>query len=205
MGVVGSDLQPKRVDASARSPLWTGDVEEPGYGIYNYLLFGSNSEIGLERRVVAASAFLQLVPGGQGLGIHEVPTARLSIFYVPIQSTSYRVDAISSASPDWLVANYDYRTARRLLDRLGEHGSDIYVVSTSDRLTMIEQLKPDQLLVQNFSRVPTRAIAIWIREFGHEVYWDASSLHEAIHRLKFKAPSVAAYVEFDGIGSSPQL
>ena len=199
MAALGGDSQPRRVEASARSPLWTGDVEKPGYGIYSYLLFGSASELGFQRRIIAASAFLELVPDRQELGVHAVPAANLSMFYIPIQGTSYRPDTLSSGSPEWLVSNYDYERAGRLLGQIGEHGADIYIVSTLGRLTMTKQPQRDQLLVQNFSRVPTQAIPLWIREFGQEVYWDASSFREAMHRLKSKEPSVAAYVEFAGM------
>lgn len=202
MGITGGRLPREPVEITARAPLWTGGVEAAGYGLYSYLLFGSSSEAGYQRRLIAACAYLSVISNVEEATIRELSPRSLNIFYVPLRSASYRRHAVTAQEAAWLVANYDYVRARLLLNRIGENGDDIYLVSYQESLTTIETLQPDKLLVQDLSLVSPGLIELWIEEFrrqvGRQEYWDELTFRQAMLRLRSALPYVARYVAFFG-------
>lgn len=197
------------VELTARAPLWTGDTEADGYGLYSYLLFGSGAEVTRARRIAAACAYLSVVPAREEPAVEQVSPENLNIFYVPLRSSSYRRAALTSADAAWLVANYDYSRARVLLNRIGEAGDDIFLVSYRERLTRVEAPDADRLLVQDLSLVPPDLIELWVREFRRQVrrrpYWDEFTFRQAMLRLRSALPHVARYVAFVGEATGLQF
>jgi hypothetical protein len=192
----------RRIDLTARAPLWTGDVEAAGYGLYSYLLFGSSSEAAYHRRLAAACAYLSVIPDRAEPAIQELSSENLNIFYVPLRSSSYRRDVLTTQDAAWLVANYDYSRASLLLGRIGEEGDDIYLVSYRERLTRVEAPEADQLLVQDLSLVSLELVELWVKEFRRQIrreaYWDEFTFRQAMLRLRSALPHVARYVAFAG-------
>jgi hypothetical protein len=202
MGITDGRLPRAPIAITARAPLWTGGVEAAGYGLYSYLLFGSSGEAGYQRRLTAACAYLSVLQDAEETTIREQSPRSINIFYVPLRSASYRRDAITTQDAAWLVANYDYARARLLLNRIGEDGDDVYLVSYQEALTTIETPQPDRLLVQDLSLVPPELIELWIEEFRRQVrrqeYWDELTFRQAMLRLRSALPYVARYVAFFG-------
>jgi hypothetical protein len=202
MGITDGRLPHAPIAITARAPLWTGGVEAAGYGLYSYLLFGSSGEAGYQRRLTAACAYLSVLQDTEETTIREQSPRSINIFYVPLRGASFRREAITTQDAAWLVANYDYARARLLLNRIGEDGDDVYLVSYQEALTTIEMPQPGRLLVQDLSLVPPELIELWIEEFRRQVrrqeYWDELTFRQAMLRLRSALPYVARYVAFFG-------
>jgi hypothetical protein len=209
MGITGDRLPHEPVKLTARAPLWTGGVETAGYGLYSYLLFGSSGAAGLQRRLAAACAYLSVIRSAEEVTIPELSPRSINIFYVPLRSVGYRRDAVTTQDAAWLVANYDYSRAGLLLNRIGEDGDDVYLVSYREALTTVETPQLDRLLVQDLSLVPQELIELWIEEFRRQVrgqeYWDELTFRQAMLRLRSALPHVAGYVAFLGAATGLQF
>lgn len=202
MGVTGGRISREPVATTARAPLWTGEAEAGGYGLYSYLLFGSSSGSGYARRLVAACAYLSGFEAAEDATIRELSPSGINIFYAPLRSSSYRRDPLTTQQAEWLVVNYDYARARALLNRIGEEGDDIFLVTYLEPLSAIDAPQADRLLVQHLSLVPTELIELWIEEFRRQVrsaaYWDQLTFRQALLRVRSALPHIARHVAFFG-------
>lgn len=202
MGVTGGSVPRETVKLTARAPLWTGGSEAAGYGLYSYLLFGSSGQAGYQRRLTVACAYLSVIRDTEEATIRELSPWSINIFYVPLRSAGYRRDAVHTQDAAWLVANYDYSRARLLLNRVGEDGDDIFLVSYREPLTTTEAPQASGLLVQDLSLVPQELLELWIEEFRRQVrlekYWNELTFRQSMLRLRSALPHVARYVAFIG-------
>ena len=202
MGVTGDPFPREPVMLTARAPLWTGGREAAGYGLYSYLLFGSSGKAGHQRRLTVACAYLSVIGDIEEAAIRDLSPWSINIFYVPLRSAGYRRDAVTTQDAGWLVANYDYPRARLLLNRVGEDGDDIFLVSYREPLTTIAAPQASELLVQDLSLVPQELLELWIEEFRRQVrletYWNELTFRQAMLRLRSALPHVARYVAFFG-------
>jgi hypothetical protein len=202
MGITDDSLLREPVKLTARAPLWTGGSEAAGYGLYSYLLFGSSGRAGYQRRLTVACAYLSVIHDAEEATIRELSPSSMNIFYVPLRSAGYRRDAVTTQDAAWLVANYDYPRARLLLNRIGEDGHDVFLVSYREPLTTIEAPEASRLLVQDLSLVPQELLELWIEEFRRQVeletYWNELTFRQAMLRLRSALPHVARYVAFFG-------
>lgn len=209
MGVTGGTLPREPVKLTARAPLWTGGSEAAGYGLYSYLLFGSSGQAGYQRRLTVACAYLSVIGDAEEATIRELSPWSINIFYVPLRSAGYRRDAVTTQDAAWLVANYDYPRARLLLNRVGEDGDDVFLVSYREPLTTIEAPQASGLLVQDLSLVPQELLELWIEEFRRQVrldtYWNELTFRQAMLRLRSALPHVARYVAFIGTATGLEL
>jgi hypothetical protein len=202
MGITDGRLPPAPVELTARAPLWTGGIEAAGYGLYSYLLFGSSGDAGYQRRLSAACAYLSVIADAQEPTIRELSPRSINLFYVPLRCASSRRNAVTTQDAAWLVANYDYPRARLLLNRIGQDGDDVFLVTYREPLTMTEAPTADRLLVQDLSLVPQELIDLWIEEFRRhvtrEAYWDELTFRQAMLRLRSALPQIGSYVAMFG-------
>lgn len=111
MGITGGRISREPIAVTARAPLWTGEVEAAGYGLYSYLLFGSASGSSYARRLAAASAYLSVIENAEEAAIRALSPRSINIFYAPLRSSSFRRDPLTTQEAAWLVTNYDYARA----------------------------------------------------------------------------------------------
>jgi hypothetical protein len=159
--------------STARTFLAPGMKEEPGYGLYSYLLFGSPpTESTRPRFLKAIQACLEMIPTAAELRQYR-PASKLNILYVPV-----KVRAEDSPTAEWLLDHYDFVRARVLLDLLSpRYQTGPYIVSVLTPLSSLQAIPQDHLF-QDMSLVPTDPqdlLSWWIRAFlnqaAQEQFW----------------------------------
>jgi hypothetical protein len=180
------------VRVTGRSYLIKGKKEDPGYGLYSYLLLGSRpSDSSRERYVAAIKAYLT---GMEDIGKLRdyVPPSKLNITYLPLESVSP-----PNATPEWLVDHYDYARAQALLKALpGNLTEGPYIISTLKPLVF--DSAPPQYLFQNLSTVPTKPddlISWWVREFMHQAaqerFWQSQTAESLVLKMRTTIAALA--------------
>lgn len=180
------------VRVTGRSYLIKGKKEDPGYGLYSYLLLGSRpSDSSRERYVAAIKAYLT---GMEDIGKLRdyVPPAKLNITYLPVESVPPL-----DVTPEWLVDHYDYARAQALLKALpGSLIEGPYIVSALKPLAF--DSVPPQYLFQNLSTVPTKPddlISWWVREFIHQAaqehFWQPQTAESLVLKMRTTIAALA--------------
>jgi hypothetical protein len=166
---------------------WTsllkGKREEPGYGLYSYLLFASPpNDFMRPRYVEAIHFFLSQMPSIQSLSEYRKPV-HLNVGYLLLTR-----EAPSKMSVDWALEHYDYARAQVLLATLsGSHPDGPYVISTARPLSELMSLE-SEYLYQDLSSVPARVVPLWLKEFteqaAQERFWESRGGAQFVLRLR---------------------
>jgi hypothetical protein len=149
---------------TGRAFLPASEVEEPGYGLYSYLLFAKRPDDSNRDRYLAAIEEFLLVEEIAALETY-IARERLNVFYLPLAE-----DAPAEPDADWVLKNYDYARALGLiaaLPRSERFTSGPYIVSTAAPLGG-RQLVSESYLLQNLSTVPPVVVPAWVAEFKRQ-------------------------------------
>jgi hypothetical protein len=175
--------QPAR--ETGRSLLLAGESEAPGYGLYSYLLFGSQpADEARERCRQAIEAYWGLIPEIASLEQY-VKRKELNIAYLPVRTLPGQ--PLSSAG---VLENYDYARARSLLRYVpGANREGPYILSVLKPVADsagADVLRPH--IFQDLSRVPPPLVANWVREFlnqaAQERFWEERTAESFALRLR---------------------
>jgi len=170
---------------TGRSLLLAGEPEAPGYGLYSYLLFGSQpTEEARERYRQAIEAYWGLIPEIASLEQY-VKRKELNIAYLPVRSLPGQ--PISSAG---VLESYDYARARSLLRYVpGANREGPYILSLLRPVgdsAGADVIRPH--LFQDLSKVPPPLVASWVREFlnqaAQERFWEERTTESFALRLR---------------------
>ena len=169
---------------SGYSPLLPRQLETTGYGLYSYVLLDHSNAGEKQRNIGVLSAFLELLVKLNDLESF-FPRHSINITYVPVKSA---VPAPLAASPDWVLANYDFGRAKYLLSKLpGSHRKGPYIISVTIPLSTADG-SPSRYLLQDLSPVPPRLIAAWSRAFieqaAQERFWETGNSKSLILRIR---------------------
>jgi len=151
---------------SGRTLLMRSEREAGGYGLYTYLLFGSQPNETLRERFEAAlDAYLDVIPEIEGFQ-QGVPPGRRNLTLLPVDqrlSEDLRSDRV--AFKKWLLDHYDYSRAREILGVVSnQHRDGPYFLSCSTAPSSQRQGE-DRCLFQSLASVPPHLIALWTKEF----------------------------------------
>jgi len=167
------------------SLLLPGKEEVPEYGLYSYLLLGSQpSEADRERYLKTIEAFWGLIPEIVGLEQY-IPRRELNVAYLPLHSAP-----AGTTSAEWLLANYDFARARSLLRLLpGNTREGPYIVSALKPLAgSTTSAPPGPRLFQDLSHVPPHLVASWVKEFlnqaAQERFWEENRAEALARKLR---------------------
>lgn len=154
------------VTLTSRAFLLSDQREEPGYGLYSYILFGSPPNDATRELYRAVLADFLSLPTSQEAK-KWTPLNQLNLTLIPIQGN----EAPSTA--EQLLASYDFPRAAALLTKIscqqgavpcGPHLGGPYIVSTVLPLSQQASVS-DHFLYQDLSSVPPRIVPLWIDEF----------------------------------------
>ena len=171
---------------TGRSFLSAGDLEEPGFGLYSYLLLASapaNDEE-KDRDLAVLGAFLQLLSDVGELESSGAAKSDLNVTYLLLTERP----AVKLPPADWVLAHYDFPRAKVLLHLFGQDllGGP-YVTSTLSPLSRASSA-PDHHLWQNMTHVNKNVAASWVQEFerraSHQDFWDPDRRNETILKLR---------------------
>jgi hypothetical protein len=197
--------QPGNHSVSGRSFLVGHDAEEPGYGLYSYLLFSSTPASDEERNrdLAVIQAFVDLLNDVSDLQSNGVTKAQINVTYLLV--TENPKDKIPPA--DWVLTHYDYPRAKVLL-RIFHHNvlGGPYVASS---LTPLSQsaTAPGHHLWQDMTHVPAAVAASWEKEFERRAarpeFWAPDTRDQALLALRdFISNSASGLTEVDAASAS---
>jgi hypothetical protein len=171
---------------STRRYLLPGESEEPGYGLYSYLLL-SNAPMDHEekdRYVKTVEAYLLLLQDlDEYLGRHVRPS-RLNATYIPLKKRPEP----GHSNAEWaanVLAVYDYTAAELLLSQLEKsYLKGPYLVSA---LKPLSEMNTPLDLFEDFTGVVPALVAERVRFFkflaAQERSWSEASLERLAHTL----------------------
>ncbi len=198
VGVGGGTPPSPSTIYTARGTLFTAESEEEGYSLYSYLLFQRNDQSGenYERRVAAIRGFIDEIDELAALEAQGVPREEINIFYVPLRpfmnEVSFDVmriylgDLKRDESVKQIIESYDFARSRLLLQKLDLMGDGPYIVSYRTPISGRQGISPEQLLVQDLSRVPPGLVRLWIIEFKRQVVQERSGKNTNLRRFTLR-------------------
>ena len=141
--------------------LMPNDSEQDGFGLYTYLIFPRKPNaasrpryaeaIKTFGRLPQAVAFAEPAPGGEQIAM-----------YLPMRE---RPSAGGLDNTDWVLDNYDYLRARRMLHGFAQTGNDgPYILTTP---VPLDSADAEEAVVNDLSIAPPHLIDPWIK---HHVY-----------------------------------
>jgi hypothetical protein len=153
-----------------------GASEPSGYGLYSYLLFGSQSEAGRSKRYAAARGYCQnFIPSEKALTRYR--QENLNLFLVPTEP--FASESTYCENPKKLVdVYYDYSLAQRILLKIGLDigfiDDDIYLVACHTPI-LAKGCHREKMLVFNLTTVPEHLSELCILRFRDQTrqpeYW----------------------------------
>jgi hypothetical protein len=151
---------------TGRSFLVGNQLEDQGYGLYSYLLFGSPpTDVTRDRYRAVVTAFFDLIPAMPALE-EFLPRGQLNVTYLLLH-----LPPPTSHGPqehaDWILESHHYTRARVLLSAVpGAHREGPYLVSSRNPLTLSgTEIIGEPYLYQDLSSVPPRLVQLWVKEF----------------------------------------
>ena len=159
---------------TARTLLARGRQEEPGFGLYSYLLMGSPpDDSSRDRYLNVVKEYLRLSPALADMR-KLLDLKQLNANYLPTMTLPGEAVRLT---PEWLLANYDYSRARAILKTVpGSHFRGPYILSelkpADPRATT-----PGPMFFQDLSSVPLDLVTPWYEVFlnqaAQERFWEA--------------------------------
>jgi hypothetical protein len=170
------------------SLLPAGAKEKAGYGLYSYILFGSRPATAdaRERCLMVLEAYVSVNESIARLEAAGIAPNKLNITYVPVIKL---LPQNKMPSPEWLLENYDYARARKILSSIsGEYKSEgPYIISHLKPLSNIRQ-SPEMYLYQDLSMVMPKVIKGYAREFfnqaAQERHWEERTVRHLTLKLQ---------------------
>lgn len=166
------------------SLLRSGRQEEPGYGLYSYVLFAFRPTAATrERYLKVLEAYVALAESVQSLERAGIPRRGLNVTYVPVM----RLPKEDRPSPEWLLENYDFARARAILKSFpGDYRDGPYIISVLRPLGGAEF--SGNYLYQNLSAVPPRIVVDWAKAFmnqaAKERFWEEQTAQKLARNLR---------------------
>ena len=160
-------------------------LEETGFSLYSYLLFGKRpTQATRDRYVAALDAFLNMLEVARlekDLSLEE-----LNVTYLPV-AVDPGDDIIEEA--DWLLERYDYDRAAWLLKRAGVTGAQAgpYLVSRLGK-PLSDPGDGEGRILQDLTGFPPRVVEFWIELFigqaAQQRYWEKLTARELVLRVR---------------------
>ena len=166
---------------TGRHLLPTGVPEEPGFGLYSYLLFGEKENPqNRDRYLAILRQVLVEVSNLADILANKPDLRRINVLYIPVRS-AIEVDESSPASAaERILKDYDFARAQLLLASIDDHyQKGPYFVS---RLAPILQGKevPRPYLFQDMTRADPKLASVWVgrflRQAAREEPWNESGV-----------------------------
>lgn len=194
----------ERSMTSGKAALVGNQVEEPGYGLYTYVMLGSPpNQSNRDRYLHVLSVFVTAIPDMKGLEDKGFERRQLNITYVLLQEApppevlrrAVGTPDQITAFADWALGHYDYGRARSMLGSLPDtHGDGPYLISTLQPFGASQGARAGYLY-QDLSSVEPRCVSFWFGEFldraSRPGTWDRASADELARKLREVLASAA--------------
>jgi hypothetical protein len=172
------------------------EPELKGYGLYSYLLFGSEpADDAAREKYLAALISISSLPPTREMR-RTFSREALNITYVPLTSgveiKSRPTDRKAALA---MLAAYNYPRARFLIDKVDPKlRGGPYIISVLKPLSSADQT-PDRFLLQDLSSVTPRVINSWVTIFqseaANEDFWEPQTARRFAADLRSVIDTVA--------------
>ena len=179
---------------SARRFLLPGKEEEPGYGLYSYLLFSAPPKNADERAryLKTIEAYLWVLEDVDYYLGANVPRSTLNATYIPLKKWPDPVKGVDRmpALAENVLAVYDYATSQILLSRVQQaHHQGPYLLSVLQPLS--EPGKPAYLW-EDLTGVAPELAWNWVKFFTYLAAQERSWSESSLQRFGLKLRNVVA-------------
>jgi len=174
--------------ASGRAFLIGKEPEEPGFGLYSYLLLSSPPSTDTERQRVLA-VFKAFIDRLEDVASQQAYTRKgnLNVTYLLVLDHPQG----NTPSPDWVLTHYNYPRAKVLLTLFGAAGHDVlggpYIASSQTPFSELTSA-PKPHLWQDMSAVSSSVAASWEKEFercaSRKEFWAPDTRNQAMLDLQ---------------------
>jgi hypothetical protein len=193
LGVGAAAIEVEQSRITGRQFLVGEAHEEPGYGLYSYVLLGSPPTDATRERVIALMREYLAFPDTVQLK-KSVPKGQLNVTYLPLARKP------SIVEPNSILKAYNYARAQALLAKvpMGPHVDGPYIISSQFPLTDSEMLS-GYYLYQDLSPIPSTIIVLWVREFmkqsAKKDFWRKRDGPQAALKLRTAIATLAIGVD----------
>jgi hypothetical protein len=183
--VKGEPLRP------GRYLLASNESEEPGNGLYSYLLIGERPDRPKHQTYIdLMESFLRLAFEVGEYERLKVDQAKRNIMYVPVTAMAPKEIASSGGRQlaEWIVDHYDHARARDLMSRGGRSTSGPLLLSLTRPLGREEAGDRGVTLSQDLSIIGTHLWPAALREMllqqSQDGAWDGASLSRIAWKVR---------------------
>ncbi len=179
---------------SARKYLFPNETEKPGFGLYSYLLFPERPRTEKEKALyvkTVESCLRMMESVEEHLAIHR-ETGELNATHIPVKMAPKSSEGLS----DWaanVLAVYDYTTAQKLLDKLGnEYRQGPYLIAVLKPLLSERKTPVQEYLLGDFtSREPKLASQV-VELFTYRAAQQRTWMDESLRSFRLNVRNLVA-------------
>ena len=177
---------------AGRRYLLLEQAEDPGYGLYSYLLLSSRPQNEKQRDhyLKTLEAYVQVLNSLKDLGVH-VRREQLNATYIPLT----KVPEGNEDAPDFakrVLDVYDFARARVLLNKFeNKYDQGPYLISVISPLTQVSKTVSAYGL-QDFAGVDSELAASGVKNFEYLVAQQRTWTEQSIQLLPFMVRSLIA-------------
>jgi hypothetical protein len=168
-----------RGGVTGRDFLVKGSAEEPGFGLYSYVLFaGRPTDESKPRYLAVIRAWRQEIQDIAGLEGNRYPKNKLNVAYMPVRNKAANPDI----DENWVLENYDYDQAVLLLGCLPENYRNHQGPYLVSHTTPLAPSSGGDFLYQDLSIVNPKLATDWIQHFldraSQERFWQTNKMED---------------------------
>jgi hypothetical protein len=170
-------------------------VEPSGYGLYSYLLFGSSSEAGRNKRYATARAYCKNFPElSEAIEVGIAPI-NLNIFSVPTKDIAPK-DTYCRDAETLVDDYYDYARAQKLMRDIGLSDNGIYLVACDAPIA--RGCNPKTMFVVKLTTVKATLAELCVLEFRIQARnkntWNDTTLRSLAYQIRTRLPDIERFI-----------
>ncbi len=183
---------------TGRNLLPTGVAEEPGFGLYSYLLFGENeNRQNRDRYLAILRQALVEVSSLAGILANKPDLRRINVLYIPVRSAIEVDESAPAKAAESILKDYDFPRAQLLLASIGDrYQQGPYFVSRLAPIRMGTGV-PRPYLFQDMTRADPGLASDWVRRFlqqaAREEPWSESGVESFALRFRNEIQVLATF------------
>lgn len=179
---------------SARKYLFSNETEKPGFGLYSYLLFPERPRTEKEKALYAKtleSCLRMMESVEEHLAIHR-EKGELNATHIPVKMAPKSSEGFSEWAAN-VLAVYDYTTAQKLLDKLGnEYRQGPYLIAVLKPLLLERKSPVQEYLLGDFTGREPKLASQVVELFTYRAAQQRTWMDESLRSFRLNVRSLVA-------------
>lgn len=179
---------------SARKYLFPNEVEKPGFGLYSYLLFPERPRTEKEKALymqILESCLRMMESVEEHLAIHR-ETGELNATHIPVKMAPKSSEGLSEWAAN-VLAVYDYTTAQKLLDKLGnEYRQGPYLIAVLNQPLSERKSPVQEYLLGDFTGREPKLASQVVDLFTYRAAQQRTWVHETLPSFRLNVRNLVA-------------